>query len=207
MRYEREEASEWKQRLIEEAAFGGATTGASTGAAAGDEAAVAAMAAAKAELGVYVGSSPVVLFSFVDCPWCVAAKALLAEELGALGYGYGSGEAEQEERSRVLRVVEIDELGSEGKRLRAALAETTGRTSMPSCYVGGRALGGYTDGDPVSTGLRALAASGELRGLLGASLPSQGGALQGQGGSGASRAAGDGDYGEASTPRGVEAGV
>ena len=75
-----------------------------------------------------------------------------------------------------LRVVELEPLGREGKRLRASIAMATGRTSMPAIFVGGRAVGGFTDGDPVgddadlclegSPGLEALADSGKLRELL-----------------------------------------
>ena len=45
-----------------------------------------------------------------------------------------------------LRIVELEELGLEGKRLRAACALATGRTSMPNIFVGGRSIGGFTDG-------------------------------------------------------------
>ena len=82
----------------------------------------------------------VVVFSFTDCPWCVAAKKLLAE--------YDS-----------VRDVDLEPLGPRGKTLRAAIALETGRTSMPAVYVRGEAIGGYTDGTP---GLLALHRTGEL---------------------------------------------
>ena len=44
-------------------------------------------------------------------------------------------------------MVELEDLGKEGKRLRGAIALASGRTSMPSIWVGGRCIGGYTDGD------------------------------------------------------------
>lgn len=76
----------------------------------------------------------VTLFSFEDCPWCLLAKRLLAED-----YGLRDGDG-------TLRVIELEERGWEGKRLRAAIALGTGRTSMPACFIGGRSVGGFTDG-------------------------------------------------------------
>lgn len=86
-----------------------------------------------------VSSSPVVVFSFVDCPWCLLAK----ERLRAM-----EGNAQFLPKGSV-RVVELEELGREGKAIRAAIALATRRTSMPSIFVGGRCIGGFTDGDPV----------------------------------------------------------
>ena len=90
-------------------------------------------------------STQVVVFSFTDCPWCVAAKKLLAE--------YDS-----------VRDVDLEPLGQRGKTLRAAIALETGRTSMPAVYVRGEAVGGYTDGRP---GLLTLHRTGELQERLG----------------------------------------
>jgi len=87
-----------------------------------------------------VSTHPIVVFSFVDCPWCCLAK----ERLRAIE----ASEAEEWLTSGGLRVVELEDLGRDGKRLRAALALATGRTSMPSIFVGGRCIGGFTDGDP-----------------------------------------------------------
>ena len=86
---------------------------------------------ARQELLEIVAECPVVLFSFVDCPWCLAAKQLLQQ----------TALSDDE-----LRVVELEDLAERGKRLRAALALTTGRTSLPAVFVGGRAVGGFTDG-------------------------------------------------------------
>ena len=87
--------------------------------------------AARQELLEVVAERPIVMFSFVDCPWCLAAKQLLQD--------LGLDEAE-------LRVLELEDLAGRGKRLRAALALATGRTSLPAVFVGGRAVGGFTDG-------------------------------------------------------------
>uniref|UniRef100_A0A7S4M2M1 Glutaredoxin domain-containing protein n=1 Tax=Prymnesium polylepis TaxID=72548 RepID=A0A7S4M2M1_9EUKA len=89
-------------------------------------------AAARQDMRALVGSRPVVCFSFVDCPWCLAAKRLLFDEL-----------ALSDEQCLVL---ELEDLGRRGKSLRAAIALGTGRTSLPAVFVGGRSLGGFTDG-------------------------------------------------------------
>ncbi|KAL9178315.1 hypothetical protein ACHAXT_001743 [Thalassiosira profunda] len=124
-------------------------------------------------------AAPVALFSFVDCPWCLLAKQLLKEVYG-LEHGDGT-----------LQVIELEELGPEGKRLRAAIALASGRTSMPACFIDGLSIGGYTDGFAIppdeagdsgftyvppheidlrrvgSPGLAKLHESGELAALLG----------------------------------------
>mmetsp|Transcript_42053 Transcript_42053/g.50470 ORF Transcript_42053/g.50470 Transcript_42053/m.50470 type:complete len:105 (-) Transcript_42053:617-931(-) len=46
----------------------------------------------------------------------------------------------------IVKVIELEELGWEGKRLRASIALATGRTSMPACFIGGRSVGGFSDG-------------------------------------------------------------
>ena len=80
------------------------------------------------------------------------------------------------------RVVELEDLGREGKRLRAALAIATGRTSMPAVFVNSRAIGGYTDGEPAgdealclagSPGLKQLIEGGTFQGLLKSALASR----------------------------------
>ena len=128
-------------------------------------------ASARAALRGYVDASPAVIFSFVDCPWCLLAKELVAEELARCDAADRAEDA--------LCVVELESLGREGKALRASIALATGRTSMPSVFVGGKACGGFTDGDfPQSDepglcldgggsgGVQALAASGRLRAML-----------------------------------------
>ena len=116
-------------------------------------------------------SAPVVMFSFVDCPWCLLAKGALRAQI------FIAGAAED-----ALRVVELEELGREGKRLRAALAIATGRTSMPAVFVNSRAIGGYTDGEPAgdealclagSPGLKQLIEGGTFQGLLKSALASR----------------------------------
>mmetsp|Transcript_38994 Transcript_38994/g.64759 ORF Transcript_38994/g.64759 Transcript_38994/m.64759 type:complete len:243 (+) Transcript_38994:164-892(+) len=112
-----------------------------------------------------VVSNRVVVFSFVDCPWCLLAKERLTAvtQSGLLDAGE-------------LAVTELEDLGPSGKRLRAAIALTTGRTSMPSVWIDGQCIGGYTDGEMPSgepelclegaRGLEVLENSGQLEALL-----------------------------------------
>ncbi len=79
----------------------------------------------------------VTLFSFVDCPWCLLAKQLLQEE------EYQSLLLDNDD---ALQIIELEDLGREGKHLRASIALATGRTSMPACFINGKSVGGYTDG-------------------------------------------------------------
>lgn len=119
--------------------------------------------AARASLVSKASSTPVVLFSFVDCPWCLLAKEALQSQMQLAGV------------IDALLIIELEDERREGKRLRAAIARATGRTSMPSIFVGGRAIGGYTDGEPQgdedlclsgSPGLQQLVESGEFQMLL-----------------------------------------
>ena len=77
-------------------------------------------------------SPKVTLFSFVDCPWCLLAKQLLQEEYQL--------------DNDTLQIIELENLGQEGKHLRASISLATGRTSMPACFINGKSVGGYTDG-------------------------------------------------------------
>jgi len=81
-----------------------------------------------------LNEAPVTLFSFVDCPWCLLAKQLLEEEYQLIN---GDGR---------LQVIELEDMGREGKRIRASIALSTGRTSMPALFIGSKSIGGYTDG-------------------------------------------------------------
>ena len=90
----------------------------------------------------------IVMYSFMDCPWCVAAKQLLQEHYPGID----------------VLVVELEPLGILGKQVRAELALWTGRTSMPCIIVQGRPIGGFTDGAPYcGPGLQVLHESGRLR--------------------------------------------
>ena len=84
-------------------------------------------------------SSKVVVYSFVDCPWCLLAKERLMAVAQADSVPWLTTDD--------VSVIELEDLGQDGKSLRAALALTTGRTSMPSVWLNGRCVGGWTDGD------------------------------------------------------------
>lgn len=125
-------------------------------------------AAARESLERESSRARVVIFSFVDCPWCLLAK----ERLNAMALS----ESEPLLDVQDVTVVELEDLGREGKTLRAAVAQATGRTSMPSVWVDGRCIGGFTDGDmpggeeglcvPESPGLEELSNGDGLRRLL-----------------------------------------
>jgi len=100
------------------------------------------------------GGSDVVVYSFEDCPWCIAAVDLLQSIPS-----YQSGKTK-------IRVVELEKLGLVGKQVRAILAEETGRTSMPCIFIKGKPIGGFTDGEPCGIGLKPLYERGELEKLL-----------------------------------------
>lgn len=89
-------------------------------------------------------TAPVVVFSQTSCPYCKKAKTLL-EEVGAK-----------------YTVVEVDTLGAEGYAMRAELADMTGRASVPNIFIGGKSVGGFTDGP----GLETLNKEGKLAGML-----------------------------------------
>lgn len=68
----------------------------------------------------FVGGTPVALYSFTTCPFCRKAKDFL------------------EDRSIPYEAIELDALeGNEGNEIRAELGRMTGRTSVPSIFIGG----------------------------------------------------------------------
>jgi len=88
----------------------------------------------------------VAMFSFTSCPFCRQAKDYL------------------EENNISYKALELDELdGNRGNEIRAVLGKMTKRTSVPSIFINGAAIGGLNDGTP---GLLSLAESGELKALL-----------------------------------------
>jgi glutaredoxin 3 len=110
--------------------------------------------AARRELQDQIESSPILMYSFEDCPWCIAAKALLEEHYNEFP----------------CRIVELEPLGPKGKCIRAELAKQTGRTSLPSIFVNGQPVGGFTDGIPCGPGLQPFHESGGLSELLKGSI-------------------------------------
>lgn len=96
-------------------------------------------------IDAFISEHPVAMFSFTTCPFCRRAKDLLDEK----GIPYG--------------VIELDELdGNAGNELRANLGRKTGRTSVPSIFIGGSCIGGCNDGP----GLLPLEESGDLDRML-----------------------------------------
>jgi len=94
-----------------------------------------------------IASNRVMMFSFSSCPFCLRAKTLLQEEYGI-----------------ELEVYECD-LEPDGKAVRAELGRRTGRTSMPSTWLGPDVLlGGCNDGG--LGGVATLHAEGALEALL-----------------------------------------
>ena len=98
-----------------------------------------------------ISSTDIVMYSFLDCLWCIAAKQALSEYL--------------DDDTR-FKVIDLEPLGRRGKAVRAELAKQTGRTSMPCIFVQSQAIGGYTDGEPCGVGLKAIIASGQLDEML-----------------------------------------
>jgi len=98
----------------------------------------------EAYVNEFVEPSPckVKMFSFTTCPFCRSAKDYLEME----GIPY--------------QAIELDELeGNRGNEIRATLGKITRRTSVPSIFINGQAIGGLNDGLP---GLMPLAKSGQL---------------------------------------------
>ena len=63
-----------------------------------------------------------------------------------------------------FKAFELNEMGDEGKALRAELAERTGRTSVPSTFIAGEGIGGCNDGG--LGGTVPLLKSGKLQEML-----------------------------------------
>ncbi len=88
----------------------------------------------------------VTMFSFTTCPFCRSAKDFL------------------DEKEIKYNVMELDELeGNKGNEIRATLGRLTKRTSVPSIFIRGEAIGGLNDGYP---GLMPLDRSGKLETML-----------------------------------------
>lgn len=99
-----------------------------------------------------VRSHDMVMYSFQDCPWCVAAKSLLNDHyVDKMSFNIS------------IAIIELEPLGVTGKAIRAELAQQMGRTSMPCIFVHGKPIGGFTDGAPCGIGLQAMHQSGQLQ--------------------------------------------
>jgi len=50
-----------------------------------------------------------------------------------------------------FQAIELDQMGDEGKALRAQLGVMTGRTSVPNIWIDGEGIGGCNDGPGIMT--------------------------------------------------------
>lgn len=82
-----------------------------------------------AQIDDLISNNPCVMFSFRTCPYCIKAKDLLINQLGA-----------------TVEVLELDQDKSIGYPIRAELGRRTGRTSVPSIWIDGQFIGGCDDG-------------------------------------------------------------
>lgn len=90
-----------------------------------------------AKINAEVASNPVMIYSWAGCPFCKKAKAIIAD-------------ANAGPQARV-KILELDEMGIDGKIYRAALSGITNRTSMPQIWIGKEFCGGCNDGPGVAT--------------------------------------------------------
>mmetsp|Transcript_31629 Transcript_31629/g.82685 ORF Transcript_31629/g.82685 Transcript_31629/m.82685 type:complete len:184 (+) Transcript_31629:46-597(+) len=101
--------------------------------------------ATTAEVKALAASHPVVLFTWESSPACKKALKYL-EETGA-----------------TPKIVRLDDPWSEGNPKRAALGRLTGKSSVPSIWIGGSYVGGCDDGpSDEAPGLVPLAFRGKL---------------------------------------------
>jgi glutaredoxin len=103
--------------------------------------------AVRAKLNGLISENQVLMLSFTTWPFCIKAKDVLNKYGGPGSY----------------KVVELDVV-SDGKPLRAEMANIIGRTSVPAIWIGGKFIGGCNDG-PLG-GVVKLDESGELSPML-----------------------------------------
>ena len=102
--------------------------------------------ATTAEVLTIASSAPLVLFTWESSPACKKALKLIAE----------TGVSP--------KVVRLDDPWEEGNPRRAALGRLTGKSSVPSIWVGGEYIGGCDDGPSIAApGLVPMAFRGTLR--------------------------------------------
>lgn len=89
-----------------------------------------------------IAGHPVVVFSKTYCPFCHKAKRALS----------AAGATD-------VKVFELNRMGAQGSAMQRYLASKTGRSTVPSVFVGGQPIGG---GDETA----ALHAAGRLAPLL-----------------------------------------
>jgi glutaredoxin 3 len=104
-----------------------------------------------AQLDEYIASAPCVMFVWNASPSCKKAIQALQVVAGAN-----------------VKLVPLDDPWEEGNPLRAELGKRTGKTSVPSVWLGGQYVGGFDAGVSAedSPGLVDLAFRGTLRSKL-----------------------------------------
>jgi len=90
-----------------------------------------AMVAAKELVENTIKENKVTIFSKSWCPYCAKAKSLLKTYPGVQ-------EAE-------VKILELDEMGTEGSDIQAYLAEKTGQRTVPNIFINQQHVGGSDD--------------------------------------------------------------
>jgi glutaredoxin 3 len=92
-----------------------------------------------------IDNNPVLMLSFTTCPYCIKAKSVL------------------DSTNAKYTVIELD-IESDGKAIRAEMANIIGRTSVPAIWINKQFIGGCNDG-PMG-GIVKLNDSGKLQSML-----------------------------------------
>ena len=105
-----------------------------------------------AQLDELIASAPCVVFIWQASPFSKKALRCLQEVAGVTN----------------MRVVRLDDPWEAGNKMRAELGKRTGRTSVPSIWIGGAYVGGFDGGvdDDTSPGIVDLAFRGTLQPML-----------------------------------------
>lgn len=90
--------------------------------------------------GPLIASNKVVIFSWVNCPYCKKAKALF------------------EGLTKDVTVYQLDQMAN-GDNIHQEIIDATGQETVPAVYIKGRMIGGFSDSD-------ALHRAGKLTDLL-----------------------------------------
>merc|ERR1719352_373207 len=106
--------------------------------------------AVTAEVKALASSAPLVMFTWKSSPACKKAIKYLSEVQGVQP-----------------KIIRLDDPWSEGNPRRAALGRLTGKSSVPSIWIGGEYIGGCEDGvGSDAPGLVPLAFKGQLQSKL-----------------------------------------
>jgi len=78
-----------------------------------------------------INENKIAIFSKSYCPYCAKAKKLLTNLPGV--------DSEQ------VKILELDEMGSEGQDIQAYLADKTGQRTVPNIFINKQHVGGSDD--------------------------------------------------------------